>query len=163
MLATTVTFHGCGCPTETSCIRHPHYQSLGLCKMAWLKSRQTGKPTFLLLPQVLHDYEGQHGPRHQGPQYPQYDAHHVVVTDQDHCPNVVNLPIDGDLGKERQWVGLDWLILFPRFKKTHSHIDTDMFFFCQLLTSFLNEVMVGMVTHYCQRLLSCFPVISPHM
>lgn len=53
---------------------------------------------------MLHDYEGQHGPRHQGPQYPQYDAHHVVVTDQDHCPNVVNLPIDGDLGEERQWV-----------------------------------------------------------
>lgn len=104
MLATTVTVHGCRCPTLNQLHKTSSLPVMRLCKMTWSKSRQTGNPTFLLLPQVLHDYKGQHGSHHQGPQYPQYDAHHVVVTDQDHCPNVVNLPIDGDLGEERQWV-----------------------------------------------------------
>ena len=53
--------------------------------------------TFLLLPQVLHDGEGECGAGHQCGQDAQHDAHHVVVAHPHHCAHVVDLPVDGDL------------------------------------------------------------------
>ena len=55
------------------------------------------EPTFLLLPQVFHNNEGQDSSSHQSCQDPQNNPHHVVVTHSHHCAHVVDLPVDGDL------------------------------------------------------------------
>lgn len=58
--------------------------------------------TFFFLSQMFHNNKGQHGPSHQSCQNPENNPHHVVVVDPDHCANIVNLPIDGDLENGEQ-------------------------------------------------------------